>query len=132
MNKNYESVVIINAALEDTQVENTITRIQDYLNSLGGEIIATERWGRKRLAYPIQKSKSGYYLILRFSAPPDAITKLERMYRLEETIYRYLTTLLDKTALEYYANQVSQEAAETEEEASELDKPKEDSEKTDG
>lgn len=101
MKKNsYESVVIINAALEDSQIEDTLRRIEEVIKNNGGEITDIDRWGRKRLAYPIQKSKSGYYCIYRFSAPTGLIQKLERSYRLDETVIRYLTIVLDKDALE--------------------------------
>lgn len=103
--RSYESVVIINAALEDEQIESTIARIHETINTHGGEIIEMDKWGRKRLAYPIQKSKSGYYLILRFSAPTGLISTLERNYRLDENIIRYLTITLDKFALEAIAKQ---------------------------
>lgn len=103
--KHYESVIIFNAALEDEQIENNITRIQEIIKNNGGKILEIDRWGRKRLAYPIQKSKTGYYLVLRFSAPTALISILERSYRLDETIIRYLTTVLNKKALEGIAKQ---------------------------
>ncbi|MDZ7766738.1 MAG: 30S ribosomal protein S6 [Melioribacteraceae bacterium] len=99
--RHYESVVILNAALEDEQIESTLTRIQETLKTNGAEITDIEKWGRKRLAYPIQKSKSGYYTILRFTAPSDSITELERIYRLDENIVRYLTITLGKKDLEH-------------------------------
>lgn len=101
--RHYESVVILNAALEDEQIETTLTRIQETLKTNGAEISDIERWGRKRLAYPIQKSKSGYYAIFRFESPTETIKELERIYRLDETIVRYLTIMLGKEDLKYIA-----------------------------
>ncbi|MBM4170759.1 MAG: 30S ribosomal protein S6 [Ignavibacteria bacterium] len=103
--KTYESVVIINAALEDVQIETTAARILETITTHGGEIIEADKWGRKRLAYPIKKSKSGYYLVLRFIAPSSLIATLERNYRLDENVIRYLTISLDKFALEAIAKQ---------------------------
>ncbi|MFH1198444.1 MAG: 30S ribosomal protein S6 [bacterium] len=102
---NYESVVIVNAALEDTQIEETLRRIEETIKHNGGEITDADKWGRKRLAYPIQKSKSGYYCVYRFVAPTDLIHKLERAYRLDETVIRYMTIVLDKEALESIAKE---------------------------
>jgi small subunit ribosomal protein S6 len=113
--RTYESVAIINAALEDEQIEVTISRILETIKSHGGELIEADKWGRKRLAYPIQKSKSGYYLVLRFNAPTELIAVLERNYRLDETIIRYLTVTLDKFAIEAIAKQ--KEALKTAEQA---------------
>jgi len=110
--QSYESVVLINAALEDEQVENTITRIQETITSHGGEIIELDRWGRKRLAYPIKKSKSGYYVVIRFESTTDLVSILERNYRLDENIIRYLTIALDKYALEAIAKQKEMQKAE--------------------
>ena len=110
--QSYESVVLINAVLEDEQVETTITRIQETITSHGGEIIELDKWGRKRLAYPIKKSKSGNYVVIRFESTTDLIATLERNYRLDENIIRYLTIALDKYALEAIAKQKEMQKAE--------------------
>ena len=101
----YESVIIINAALEDDQIDASVNRAEVNIKTNGGEIEDINKWGRKRLAYPINKSKSGFYVVFRYLAPSDAISKIERDFRLDETIVRYLTVSLDKKALEYYAKQ---------------------------
>ncbi len=99
--KHYENVSIINAALEDAQIEQTIASIQENITTNGGEITSTENWGRKRLAYSINKAKTGYYLISRFTAPPEAIKKIERALKLDENVIRYMTILLTKKDLEH-------------------------------
>ncbi|MFC2083804.1 30S ribosomal protein S6 [Bacteroidota bacterium] len=106
----YESVVLINAALEDDQIESTLSRIKDYISANDGKIIDIDKWGRKRLAYQIHKSKSSFYVVFKFIAPRDLITKMERFYRLDETIIRYLTIALDKKALDYFEKQKQQKA----------------------
>ena len=103
--RTYESVAIINATLEDDQIESTISRMQETITTHGGEILDLDKWGRKRLAYPINKAKSGYYVIFRFNASTDLIATLERNYRLDENVIRYLTIQLDKYALEAIAKQ---------------------------
>lgn len=103
--RTYESVVLINAALEDDQIEATLSKIQESITSHGGELIEVDKWGRKRLAYPVKKAKSGFYAIFRFNSTPELIATLERNYRLDENIYRYLTIVLDKFALEAIAKQ---------------------------
>jgi small subunit ribosomal protein S6 len=96
----YESAILINAALDDQQIETIITRVQDLIKNNGGEIRELENWGRKRLAYPVEKSKIGYYAIFRFDAPGDIVAKLERAYTLDEQILRFVTLKLNKDALE--------------------------------
>jgi small subunit ribosomal protein S6 len=96
---NYESVVIINAALEDPQIEQTVSSVKENIKSNGGEITDFEDWGRKRLAYSIDNSKSGYYLVARFTAPTSSIKEFERTLKLDENIIRYLTISLNKKDL---------------------------------
>ena len=97
----YESAVIINAALDDEQINGIISRIKDTIVSNGGEIKNIDNWGRKRLAYMVNKSKIGYYVIFLFNAPSNIISKLERFYQLDEHLIRFLTIKLDSDALEY-------------------------------
>ena len=97
----YESAVIINAALDDEQIESIISRIKDTITNNGGEIREMENWGRKRLAYMVKKSKIGYYVIFRINAPSTIVSKLERFYQLDEQILRYLTITLDSDAIEH-------------------------------
>lgn len=123
--RHYESVVILNAALEDEHIESTLTRIEEILKTNGAEISEVEKWGRKRLAYPIQKSKSGYYAIFRFEAMSETIAELERIYRLDETVVRYLTIVLGKEDLEHIAKmkeRATQKEAEVSEKAVSEDK----------
>ena len=96
----YESAVLINAGLEDNQIDLIINRIKETISNNGGEIREIENWGRKRLAYVVKKNKLGYYAIFRFDSPPDLISKLERFYQLDENILRYLTISLNSDALE--------------------------------
>lgn len=110
----YESVVILNAALEDIQIDSTLKRIEETISSNGGEITDVEKLGRKRLAYPIQKSKSGFYIIYQFIAPKDLIKKIERFYRLDDTIIRYLTIKLDNKDLEHIKIMKAKKEAEAE------------------
>jgi small subunit ribosomal protein S6 len=111
MRKNhYESAVIINAALEDEQIEQIVTKLQDAIVNNGGENLVADKWGRKRLAYQINKSKIGYYVIFQFEAPASAIALIERIYRLDESILRFLTIKLSKFALEHFSDQKEKEA----------------------
>ncbi len=107
----YESAVLINAALEDDIIEQIITKLQDSITQYGGTVKLVDKWGRKRLAYPIKKNKIGYYVIFQFDAPVTAIAQIERIYRLEESIIRFLNLKLSKFALEHFADQKAKEAA---------------------
>lgn len=99
-NQTYESAVLINATLDDPQIEGIISKIKETITVNGGEIREIENWGRKRLAYVVNKSKIGYYAIFRFDAPTTIISKLERFYTLDDHILRFINIKLDAIALE--------------------------------
>jgi small subunit ribosomal protein S6 len=98
--RQYESTFIINASLEDAQIEAALNRASEAITRNGGEITAVNKWGRKRLSYPIQKKNNGFYINLEFTAPGNVIPQLERVFLLDENILRYLTILLEKKAIE--------------------------------
>jgi small subunit ribosomal protein S6 len=97
--RTYETTFIVNASLDDAQIENVIARVQDTITKNGGEITSTNKWGRKRLAYTINKKTNGFYVNMEFVAPNTLLTLLERSYQLDEMILRYLTVALDSKSL---------------------------------
>lgn len=127
----YESAVLINAALDDQQIEAILTRIKDFIKVNGGQIQEVENWGRKRLAYPVEKSKIGYYAIFRFDAPGNIVAKLERTYSLDEQILRFLTLKLSKDALEQIEKNKMLSSTLTEEVVSEINSVEEKVEEAD-
>ena len=62
----YETTFIVNASLEDTQVEAVLAHVTEVITRNGGEMKAVNKWGRKRLAYTIQKKNNGFYINLEF------------------------------------------------------------------
>jgi len=95
----YETTFIVNASLDDGQVDNVIARIQDMITKNGGTVALLNKWGRKRLAYPINKKTNGFYVNLEFEAPGSLIAQLERMFQLDEMILRHLLIRLSANAL---------------------------------
>ncbi len=95
----YETTFIVNASLDDAQIEAVIGRVQDTITKNGGAIEAVNKWGRKRLAYAINKRTNGFYVNLEFTAPGTVMALLERTYQLDEMVLRHLTIVLDRKAL---------------------------------
>lgn len=99
--KNYETVFILNPVLSDEQMKDTVKKFVSVLTDKGAEIINEEMWGLRKLAYPIQHKSTGFYNLVEFKANPDVIAALEIEYRRDEAVMRFLTTVLDKHAVEY-------------------------------
>jgi len=111
----YESVIILNATLEDPQLDSILSSLEEQMSANGVEISDIEKMGRKRLAYQIQKGKSGFYVIFRFTSPREYITKFERSLRLDENVIRFLTIKLEQKDLEFIAKKKVEKAEEVEE-----------------
>ncbi len=95
----YETVFILNPVLSDTQVKETVKKFEDFLIEKGAEFVSKEDWGLKKLAYPIQNKKSGFYHLFEFKVAGEAIDTFELEFRRDERIMRYLTVKLDKHAI---------------------------------
>ena len=99
--KNYETVFILTPLLNEAQVTETVEKFRQVLKENGADIIHEENWGLKKLAYPIQKKSTGFYVLVEFAAPTTIVDTLELAYRRDERIVRFLTTALDKHAVAY-------------------------------
>jgi small subunit ribosomal protein S6 len=96
----YETTFIVNAGLDDPQIDAIIDKAQEVITKHGGEIMELAKWGRKRFAYPIKKKNNGFYVLCEFKSSGDLIARLERHFLLEENIIRFLIIALDKKALQ--------------------------------
>ncbi|GAB5557755.1 MAG: 30S ribosomal protein S6 [Schleiferiaceae bacterium] len=94
----YETVFILNPVLSDEQVRETVDKFVGYLETRGAEIINKENWGLRKMAYPIQKKKSGFYNMVEFKAPTEIIETYEVEMKRDERIMRFLTIRNDKFA----------------------------------
>ena len=95
----YESIFILRSTLNDEDVQKTVNKIEGVVKQ-GGELIATENWGKKRLAYEVMKEKKGIYVLLRFRAKGDIVAEIERNYRIDDNVIKFLTVKLDKKGIE--------------------------------
>ena len=82
----YETVFILNPVLSDDQVKETVQKFYDYLVSKGAEMISKEDWGLKKLAYPIQKKKTGFYHLFEYLLPGEEISAFELEFRRDDSI----------------------------------------------
>ncbi|NOZ55247.1 MAG: 30S ribosomal protein S6 [Calditrichaeota bacterium] len=96
----YETTFVIDSLLRMDEIDETIRRYLRFISANGGQIRRLERWGKRRLAYEIRKRQYGYYVYVRYDAPPTIVAALEHEFRLDESILRYLTIQLTKRALQ--------------------------------
>ncbi len=108
----YESTYIINAALEDADIEQVVARVTEYIEQHGGNIIDHNKWGRRRLAYPIKKKHNGFYVYMAYEIAPAIVPMIERMFTLEENVLRHLSVHLPQKLRDYRAARVAYAAAQ--------------------
>jgi len=102
----YETVFILNPVLSEDQIKETVKKYEDFLVSEGAKMVNKEDWGLKKLAYPIQHKKSGFYHMFEYEVAGPTIEPLEVMFRRDERMMRYLTVKLDKHAIDWAKERV--------------------------
>jgi small subunit ribosomal protein S6 len=81
---------IVKPTLTEEETQAQIELVRSNIEKNGGEIVAVEDMGTRQLAYEIEKNKRGYYYVIYFKAPADSINELERNYRINENILRFI------------------------------------------
>jgi len=123
---NYETLYVLKPTLTDEEMASQIAKVEEILTTEGAQILATDKKGMRRLAYPVQKYERGFYTIVYFKAVGSVIKELERKLKFNEDVIKFLTIRYNnkkETAqfekLIAEANKVAQEPAKTEEPTSE-------------
>ncbi len=93
--RHYENLVIVKPTLTEEEIKNTLDAIEEILTSNGAEIVAKDVMGMKKLAYPIDKNNRGYYQVFYYKAEPSAIAEIERRFRINEEMLRFVTMKYD-------------------------------------
>lgn len=86
----YELAVVLSAKLEDEARADALEKVKALIERFGGQITNIDEWGKKRLAYEIQKMREGYYYFIQFDASTDCPAQIERNIRIMEPVIRYL------------------------------------------
>lgn len=92
----YESIFIVRPSLSDEDTSKVIEKMKGVLEKSGATILKTENWGKKKLAYEVERERKGTYVYLYFQAKGDVISELERSYRLDDSVIKFLTVKLEK------------------------------------
>jgi small subunit ribosomal protein S6 len=92
----YEELFIVRPNATEEEIDQAIEQIRQVVTGAGGTLDKVEKWGVRKLAYRVRKHEDGYYVLVQFSAPPDAVTEIERRLRVSDTVIKYLTVRIDR------------------------------------
>lgn len=87
----YETVLIIDPAVDEAGVDKQVEKYSALIKNNQGEIVLVEKWGRRKMTYPINSRREGFYVCLQFNSPASLPAELNRNIRLDESIIRHLT-----------------------------------------
>lgn len=88
--RDYETVFILDPGLDESQVRDEVAKVESLIAGLKGEVVGTEAGGKKKLAYEIDGKREGYYTMITFKSEPSSLAELERAYKLNEMVLRYI------------------------------------------
>ena len=120
----YELTYVISGVVKQNQVDDIVRKVNNLIESNEGDVLEVDEWGNQRLAYEIDRKRSGYYVNMYFQAPGELVPRLERELDINDDVLRYLTLRMDAKMQRHYEQRKkrrAQEAAEEEEAADESD-----------
>ncbi|MCR4420746.1 MAG: 30S ribosomal protein S6 [Clostridia bacterium] len=86
----YEVMYVLRPDLEEEEIAAQIERFNRLIQEEGGEVEQVSRWGKRRLAYEVNRFREGYYVLLHFRSRPAAARELERVFKISDQVIRYL------------------------------------------
>lgn len=109
--RHYETMFIVKPTLTEEETKAQIDGVKSRIEKNGGEIVAYDDMGTRNLAFEIEKNKRGYYYVIYFKAPSDSIKELERTYKVNENILRFIFVKYENKAEIKHWTVMSEEAA---------------------
>lgn len=89
----YETTFILEPGLDETRVNEEVEKVSGWIRDLGGELVEVQRWGKRRLAYEINRKRDGIYTLMLYQGGGNLVKEIERRLRLNEAVMRTLTVL---------------------------------------
>ena len=96
--RRYETIFVASPVLTDEQADELVRSFEGIIAEQGGELLKTDKWGRKKLAYEVQKFSEGYYTLFEMNAGPNLIAELERRFRNNDSVIKFLSVRMDEQA----------------------------------
>lgn len=94
--RTYELLFVMQPDLDEEGLNALVEQLQQVMVANGGQVVKTEHWGRRKLAYPIEKRREGYYVLVHAQLEQKAIAELERAIKLSDDVLRHLMVRLDE------------------------------------
>jgi len=94
--RKYEAMFIVDPNFETDAAKELVEKFKGLIQDQGGQIDGVDDWGKRRLAYPIQKQREGYYFLINFTANPETAQDLERVFKITNGVLRYLIVKNEK------------------------------------
>ncbi len=118
--RHYETIIILDPDLSAEKREPVLKRVQDVIEQQGGYLAFLDDWGARKLAYEIKKKERGYYVRFDFCGTGAVVDEIERFFRIDDRVLKYMTVLLDKMV---DIEKIKEEVAAAEKKAEESEKP---------
>jgi len=116
--RRYETIVIVDPDLGEEQRGPVFDRLRELIPQKGGLLVEIDEWGNRKLAYEIKKKQRGYYARVDFCGSGGLVSEMERQFRIDDRVMKYMTILLDEDAnMERIQEAMMQSQAEAEAEA---------------
>ena len=93
----YEELFIIKPDATEEEIDQIIEQMQGVITHAGGTIDKLDKWGKRRLAYRVDKHREGYYVLIQFTAGPETVHELERRLRVTDAVIKFLTVRIDES-----------------------------------
>jgi len=93
----YEELFIVKPDAPDEEVDQFVEQLRTQLTSAGATVDKIDKWGKRRLAYRVDKYREGAYVLFQFSAGPETVKELERRLRVSDIVLKFLTVRIDQT-----------------------------------
>src|SRR5262252_7414716 len=93
----YEELFIVKPDAPEEEVDGFVEQLRTQLTSAGATVDKVEKWGKRRLAYRVDKYREGSYVLLQFTANPETVKELERRLRVSDAVLKFLTVRIDET-----------------------------------
>ena len=90
--KTYEMLYVLDCALSDEEKDAAAAKFEEIVTSMGGTVVSTDKWGVKKLAYPINYKNDGFYTVMTFEAEPAVVAELDRVAGLSDSVLRRMIT----------------------------------------